>query len=894
MVNGKLRLIFISYILVFFQISPLAGSAAVYVQAKDSVATGREKSNRNKYEMEFDEPGSEQVLNQQLWEFAKGTPYKSVEAYVARAQAKSHASMSGDVALPTGWKINPAGAQVQVGHLPYEAIMYNKKLVVLNTGYYSGYSKATFQDTLKSQEISVIDPQSGVVEKTIKLNCIFPNAVIGVDGNLYVSGGFDSTVHKLDNEYEPVQAFRVSGYTAGLAAIDSQHIAVLYLVTTDLSKTRRDLFGLGHYVKGRIALLNLATGKVENETAAGYFPYAVEFVNGKFYVSVLGENKVKIFDSQLRELKSMNTGSAPSSMTVAGNYIYIVNTTSDDISVLDTKTDKMLRKIFVGKKGYGSGVSPMSCAIKGDTLYVSEATLNAVAIFRLASGRLIGYIPTGWYTTKVLLDNGNLFYLTAKGIFSRRPNPSGPSPVVEDHNEEYVLNLLKGTVGYLPIDSIKKNLETWTKDVEDGSPVYSAAKGLKIPIEHIFYIVKENRSYDQVLGDLGRGDGDSSLTIFGRAISPNVHKLAMNFVTLDDFFADGEISVLGHSFTTSGYASPFLELLGNLEYSGRYTGYPFGTVPAVFSRAYVWDALDAKGVDYKIYGEPYYLMTASWRIINRFFGESSSIAKKFYANSMALASEVDRGTEFSEFVQTFYGQANNTTDAFRLLSNDSFTKGISEIFTGDETFRIALKKNVRFRRAFAQFLYHYAFNYYTWDLWYSDLRRYAGWKADFDRQLKSGKVVPFEYIWLPNDHTGGTNLNYQNPYQLVAQNDIALGLIVQAIAQSPIWKNSLILVEEDDAQNGPDHVDATRTEALAAGPYVKRDAIVNDRYDQLSMLRTIELILGLDPLNFGDAMAAPMFGIFSSEPDFTKYTAANPSDSLSKSDKFILDKILFH
>ena len=860
------------------------------------LAQVKDPTRGDKDEMEFDAPGSEQVLNRQLWEFAKGTPFDSVEAYVAMAQQKSRATMSpegagNEMELPTGWKIHPAGKQVEVGHLPYEALMYHDRLVVLNTGYYSRYSYLIQEDTIEPQGISIIDPENGKVESTVKLSSLFPCAITGKDGNLYVSGGFDSTIHKIDKKFKLAQEYKLDGYTAGIAPVDSQHIAVLYLVTTDTTKTPRDPFGRGHYNKGKIALLNLMNGKIESEKTAGYFPYAVEFVNRKFYVTLLGENKIKIFDTHLHELKSLNTGTAPADMTVDGNYIYIVNTVSDDISVLDTKTDKILRKIFVGKKGYGSGVSPTSCAISGDKLYVSEATLNAVAIYNLRSAKLLGYIPTGWYSTKVVLDGRNLYSLSAKGIFPRRPNPNGPSPIREGHKEEYVLNLLNGTAGIVPISSIGENLNEWTKEVEDGSPIYSPVKGIKLPIKHIFYIIKENRSYDQVLGDLGRGNGDSSLTIFGKAIAPNVHKLSEDFVTLDNYYADGEISVLGHSFTTSGYASPFLEWLGNVSYSGRYNGYPFGTVPAVFSKSYIWDALDAKKVDYKIYGEPYYLMTASYKVIERFFGANSNIAEKFYANSMALAAEVDRGVEFSEFVQTFYGKANNRKDAFKLLSNDVFTKGISEIFTGDETLYDVLRKNLRFKKAFADFLYHYSFNYWTWDLWYSDLRRFEAWKTDFDQQIKSGKVVPFEYIWLPNDHTGGVNINYQNPYQLVAQNDIALGLMVQTIAESPIWKNSLILVEEDDAQNGPDHVDATRTVALAAGPSVKRDVVVSDRYDQLSMLRTIELIIGLGPLNFEDAMAVPMFGIFAGKPDFAKYTATPASDSLSNSDKYILEKI---
>jgi hypothetical protein len=823
--------------------------------------------------VEFDTPGSERVLNKQLWEFARGTPYESIEAYVVEARQKSREAMSNDMELPTGWKLNPAGSQVQVGRLPYEAILYNGKLVVLNTGYY--YKEP--------QEISIVDPERGTVIKTDTLSSLFPCAKIGFDGNLYISGGFDCKIYSFDRSFKVEHEYRVGGYAAGMAPVDSNHLAVLYLVANDSQ---------GNYGEGKIALLNLRSERIENERNVGYFPYAVEYVKGKFYVTVLGENKLKIYDSGLNELRSLPVGNAPFNLTVQHNYMYIINSISDNITVVDTRYDVILEKIFVGRKRYSSGVSPTSCAIDGDKIYVSEATLNAVAVYRLIDGKFLGYIPTGWYTTKVLLGDGKLFYLSAKGILRRRANPNGPQPVENKGGPDYVLTLLRGTVGIVPVSSIENDLHEWTRVVKEGSPVYSPEKGIKVPIKHIFYIVKENRSYDQVLGDLGRGNGDSTLTIFGWGITPNIHKLAKEFVTLDNFYADGEISVLGHSFTTSGYASPFLEWLGNASYSGRYRGYPFGTVPAVFSKTYIWDALNAKGVDYKIYGEPYYLMTAAYRIIVDFFGKDSAIAKKFYANSMELAAKVDRGTEFSNFVRQYYGKASSLKGALRLLGNAAFAKGISKTFTGDLTLYRELSRNYRFRKAFAEFLYHYPLNYYTWDLKYSDLKRYEAWRIDFESQVKSGRVVPFEYIWLPNDHTGGTNPNYQNPYQLVAQNDIALGLIVQTISNSPIWKNSLILVEEDDAQNGPDHVDATRTEALAAGPFVKRDVVVHDRYDQLSMLRTIEIILNLDPLSFEDAMAVPMFGIFTSKPDMTRYDSAPPSEELSNSDKSIYEKLI--
>lgn len=171
------------------------------------------------------------------------------------------------------------------------------------------------------------------------------------------------------------------------------------------------------------------------------------------------------------------------------------------------------------------------------------------------------------------------------------------------------------------------------------------------------------------------------------------------------------------------------------------------------------------------------------------------------------------------------------------------------------------------------------------------MQRFSDWKTDFEKQLKSAQVAQLHYIWLPNDHTSGDNPDFPNPYQLVSHNDAALGKIVETIAKSPIWRNSLILVVEDDAQNGPDHVDATRTVALAAGPYVRRGAVVSDRYDQLSLLRTIELILGLDPLNPNDALAVPMFGIFNAKPNNSAYVAPTPSNFLMQADQELYRKL---
>ena len=319
-------------------------------------------------------------------------------------------------------------------------------------------------------------------------------------------------------------------------------------------------------------------------------------------------------------------------------------------------------------------------------------------------------------------------------------------------------------------------------------------------------------------------------------------------MTLDSYFADGEISVLGHSFTTSGYASPFLEWLGNATYSGRYKSYPFGTVPGVTSPSYLWDALDEKHVDYRIYGENYFLYTRAFSILQEAFGPESEIVGKYRARTMELASKTDRGGLFYNFARGYYGRAQTVRDAETLLHEPAFVEGLSQILLGDGSLSAAMEERPRLCRKFAEYLFRYPFNYRSWDLAFSDLDRARVWKADFEDQLlKRGKLARLHYIWLPNDHTAGAGPIPLPPDQLVAQNDAALGKIIETISHTPVWKESLVLVTEDDAQNGPDHVDATRTVCLAIGPYIKRGEVVSDRYDQLSLLRTIELILGLSP-----------------------------------------------
>jgi YVTN family beta-propeller protein len=855
-----------------------------YALAQENESTdARHEKDTGARAQSFDRAEDEDDLNRELWEYARKSPYAEAVRYVAAAQARAQAARVSEAVLPNGWKVAPAGQQVEVGRLPYEAVNFAGRLVVLNNGYYTG----------EAQEISIVDTASGQVVKTLRPKrspgtpgSLFPSAEVGADGDLYVSGGFDERVYRVNRQFEIAREYKVEGHAAGLAPVDATHVAVLYLASKDEKN---------NYASGRLAILNTADGKVERETEAGYFPYAVRYVGGKFYVTVVGENRLRVFDDSLKQVNDIALGRRPQAMTLDGTTLYVPATDSDEVYVVDTRRDAVTAVLHLDRFGSRFGSTPTSCAVDGERIYVTLAGLNAVAVFDKRTRRQLGLVPVGWYPTKVLADGNDLLVLSAKGMRPRRPNPNGPNPVQGGGGPDYVLTLLKGSLSIIPRPQLDANRVAWTSQVLHGSPTFDARSGFKLPIRHVFYIIKENRTYDQILGDLGRGDGDPHLTLFGRDITPNHHALSEQFVTLDNFYANGEISVLGHSFTTSGYASPFLEWLGNAAYSGRYKGYPFGIVPATTSPAYLWDSLDDARVSYRVYGENYFLYTRAYRILAETFGAQSEPVRKFYAKTMRASSENDiriqRGGEFYTFASQYAAQGDTTQGALALLAKPEFVNALSQFLVGDESLSKEINANPALRRRFAEYLSRYAFDYRSWDLTYSDLDRFHVWHEDFERQLKAGRLPRFSYIWLPNDHTNGSDTKIRTPFQFVAQNDAALGKIVEAISHSAAWRDSLILVEEDDAQNGPDHVDATREVALAAGPFVKRGAVVHDRYDQLSALKTVELLLGLRPLNLNDRMAVPMFGLFVARPDFKPYTPTEPSALLTAEDRARYDTL---
>jgi hypothetical protein len=460
---------------------------------------------------------------------------------------------------------------------------------------------------------------------------------------------------------------------------------------------------------------------------------------------------------------------------------------------------------------------------------VANADNNTVAVVDVGEpGRseVEGFLPTGWYPTsaRFTVDGKRILVLSGKGLTSQ-PNPRGAQPGFRATEGQYSGAMLTGSLSVVDLPD-DRTLAAYTKKVYALTPYADATRlapakapadspipkkvGESSPIKHVFYVVRENRTYDQVLGDLERGNGDPNLTLFGEDVTPNAHALAREFVLLDNFYVDAEVSMDGHSYSTGAYATDFTEKVWPMNYGGRGAEYlsegggpnrnPYGNITAP-AQGYIWDACRRAGVSVRSYGE--------------------------------------------------------------------FAVRYEEAFLHDE------RKDTREGSVLASVpglegLVHP--EYPPYDLSIPDNKRVDVWLEEFRKFEASGDLPRLSILRLGNDHTAGTRPGYPTPRAMVAENDLALGRIVETISKSRFWKDSAIFVLEDDAQNGPDHVDAHRSVALVVSPYVRRGAVDSTLYTTSGMLRTIELILGLPPMSQYDAAATPMYASFQPTPVLTPYT----------------------
>jgi hypothetical protein len=441
-----------------------------------------------------------------------------------------------------------------------------------------------------------------------------------------------------------------------------------------------------------------------------------------------------------------------------------------------------------------------------------------------------------------------LVWVAAKGL-GVGPNPNGPRPNSpldsDDHinSFQYLPLITFGRAGSLafPTDTTLRKITpvasrqirpTNAESAPADTPIRAPGPGQKI--EHVFYIVRENRTYDQVLGDDPRGDGDPKLTLFGNRITPNAHALARRFPLLDHVYANSEASIDGHFWTSAGAVSDYVNKNWHQNYGGRNRPYDFGVYSVTWpSQRFLFDRAEKDSVSYFNYGEAI-AGTVPLNDKDRNDAETQEVARK--------TAKSDLGPPQGCF-------PNDASSG----GTDSVLQGQAEVFDSSPPSGAPPNSESRFDCFRARFL----------------------------SQLVTGSVPAFNYLTLANDHTSGTTPGRRTPFAMVAENDYALGQTVDLISHSSIWSKSLILVIEDDSQDGADHVDAHRIPALAISPYAKRGAVVHTRYDFLSFIRTLEIATGMKSMNLFDALATPLYDAFGGNPDNAEpYTAVGPNVNL--------------
>jgi DNA-binding beta-propeller fold protein YncE len=738
----------------------------------------------------------------------------------------------GSVLLPNQWSLRPVGKQIPVGDFPVQIALHP-----------SGAFAAVLHSGWGQHEIRVLDVKSGRQISEAALEESFYGLAWSPDGKkLYASGASNEAIYAFDF---------ASGYLSGrselrLRAAEEQGIPAGFAISNDgdalyvaepwgqrVEKiSTRD--GHALWTRQLAKAQRLEVSMPEGERLAnGYdpeapFPYTcvADEKHGRVYVSLWAKSTVLVLDAQTgSEVARWSVGDHPCEMVLGGDgRLFVAESNLNSVSVIDTARGQVAEKLSAALfPNSPPGSMPNSVALSpdGTLLFVANANNNDVAVFDISNAghaQSLGFIPVGWFPTSVRVtrDGKTLLVANGKGNTSAA-NPRGPFPgsPVPRNLEEYIGGLMRGTIATIPLPDAKNlaaQLGKWSKTAYACSPLTQAndPRGIRTagnpipaklgdssPLKHVIYIVRENRTYDQIFGDVDLGNGDPRLCLFGEDVTPNAHALVREFVLLDNFFADGEVSADGHEWTMGAYATDFVERWWPMSYGHnerkKYDHPAEGRYPAAFpTNGYLWNRAAEAGLSYRSYGE---------------------------------------------FC--------NTTRKGPILS---------------ETQMPILKD-------------HIDPYYRAWGLGYPDVKRAERFAAELHRYEAEGDMPRLQVLRLGNDHTEGTRAGALTPTALVADNDLALGRIVETVSHSKFWNDTAIFILEDDAQNGPDHVDAHRMPVLVISPWTKRHAIDSSLYSTTSMLRTMELILGLQPMSQFDASALPMWASFEEKADNTPFSA---------------------
>jgi YVTN family beta-propeller protein len=730
--------------------------------------------------------------------------------------------------LPTGVRLDPTGSSVAVGQMPLAMALSpsGDRIVLLLDGWHQ-------------QGIQVIDRSTGRVVQTIEQPAAFLGLAFSPDGQwLYASGGNGDLVYRyawrngtatltdsipLGPHPEP----RKSGtrYPAGLA----------------LSPDGRTLY-VAENLADSLAVVDVASKRVVQRFATERYPYGVVVApDGSVYVSAWGGHTISIFTpasgaaGTLANAGRLRVGRHPSALLLNGDgsRLFVASGSTDRVVVVDTHHRQVFTQLLdPPPAGPHEGSTPNALALSPDgaRLYVAEGDANAVAVFDLApttanretaagDDRLAGRIPVEWYPTALAAAGDTLLVANAKG-HGTAPNPNGPSPAhpASKAPESYTLGQLTGTISTIPAARGIQGaaLASLTARVEraNGWNARPEEAAHYPPFEHVIYVIKENRTYDQVLGDLRQADGDTSLLFFPRPVSPNHHALAERFGIFDRFFVNAEVSADGHNWSTAAYATDYVEKTVPTQYSGR-------------GRSYDYEGTNRSGITDDDAAEP----------ANGYLWNLAQRANVTFRN-------------YGEFV---------------VSDRDEEKDDLPAAYRADKPFLVA----------------HTNATFPGFDLNIRDQHRADIWIDELHQFERSGKMPQLEIVRLPNDHTSGARAGAPTPRAAMADNDLALGRIIEALSRSPFWKSTVVFVVEDDAQNGPDHVDSHRSVLLVISPY-NRPGVLHRFVNTSDVIATIAEILHMGSLSQFDYYGRPLREIFADTPDLAPYAALTPAVSLDE------------
>ena len=640
-----------------------------------------------------------------------------------------------------------------------------------------------------------------------------------------------------------------------------------------------------------VAALNLADSAaiVDTRTRAvsyvktGSYPYgaAITHDGRTALVSNEADGTVSVIDiASRRKLTDIPVGahlSHPEGIAIDPNgpRAYVAVASEDRVAVIDTRKREVERRLSVARKA-GNGAQPVALSVTRDgcRLLTAESGADSVAVHALRRGcdvrrarkgrrkrraaqafKLVGRVPTASYPVFAAATphREKLVWVAAKGL-GTGPNPSGPDPLSPLDNDDqinsfqYLPSFVTGLAGSgrFPTDRELRRLSRVANAQIKPIGASAAPAGTPLrpngPIKHVFYVVRENRTYDQVLGDDSRGAGDPNLAIFGRSLTPNAHALAERFPLLDHVFANSEASIDGHFWTSAGAVSDYVVKNWHANYAARGRPYDFGVYAITWpAKRFLFDQAERQGISYFNYGEAI-AGTVPLGDKDRTQEETQQVIRKFSHSDLGEGGATIGGIQ----IPSAYCYPNDAS-----IGKDAIT--------GQEVFDSTAPATA-----------------------VGALSRVECFRQRFNTQLTTNSVPAFNYLVLTNDHTNGLAAGRRTPQAMVADNDYALGEIVDTISHSPIWESSLILVMEDDSQDGADHVDAHRIPAFAISPYAKRRAVVSTRYDFPSLIRTLELPLGMAPLTLFDGLATPLYDAFDSTPGNSEpFSARPPSTDLT-------------